>query len=128
MNLRKYIFTDNEKISDMLIAEGIPDKDMKYKEYETFVMEGDDIIKGFFTIKQEWGYPSIQHFCINREYRSAKMARELAKAMKNTIKDKGFSNLILHSKSNVLDKFISYYFKKKPYSIEGITTFYFVSL
>lgn len=128
INLRLYNDKDDKQLSDMLIVEGIPDKDMRYKEYETYVMEEDGIIEGFFTIKKEHGCPSIQHFCIDKKHRSPMLARKLARFMKDTVENKGFRNLILHSKNEILDKFIEYYFKKKPYAVNGINKFYFVEV
>ncbi|MBU2062331.1 MAG: hypothetical protein KKH44_10845 [Bacteroidetes bacterium] len=126
--IRLYQDKDDAELENMLITEGIPTIEMAYKQYKTFIFEEDKHIKGFFTIKREWGYPSIQHFCVNRKNRSPLMARKIAKAMKITIKEMGFNRAILHSKNNITDKFISYFFKKQPYAIKNITTFFFVEV
>jgi len=126
--IRPYEDKDNKEIEEMLIQEGIPDIEMRFRNYDTFVLEEDGEIKGFFTIKKEWGVPSIQHFCVNRKFRSTEMARKLAKAMKETVKSMGSSKLILHSKSEKLDKCIKYYFKKNPYAVRNDTAFFFVEV
>jgi predicted GNAT family acetyltransferase len=126
--IRKYQNKDYIEVFDMLITEGIPECDMRFREYDTYVIERDGVIRAFFTFKHEPGCLSVQHFCVSRSYRSAGMARELVKAMVKTANLQGVAELILHSKRNLTDTFIQYYFKTKPYAIEGITTFYCVSL
>lgn len=128
--IRRYEEKDSSQIEDMLITEGIPDIEMAFKNHETFVMEEDGEVKGFFTIKQEHGYPSVQHFCIDRSYREGNIniGRGLMKELKNTVKGMGVNKMILHSESEVVDKFISYYFKKKPYAFRKDVTFYFVEV
>lgn len=126
--IRKYQNKDYIELFDMLITEGIPERDMRFKEHETYVIEYDGVIRAFFTFKHEHGCLSVQHFCVSRSFRSARMARELVKEMVNTAKLQGVAELILHSKRNYIDKFIQHYFKVKPYAVEGITSFYHVSL
>jgi predicted GNAT family acetyltransferase len=126
--LRKYQSKDYIELKHLLITEGIPERDMEIKERETYVIEDEGIIKAFFTFKQEHGCLSVQHFCVSRSYRSAGMARRLVKELVRKAKELHFKTIILHSKRSLTDTFIQYYFKTKPYAVEGITTFYWVEL
>jgi len=122
--LRKYNDDDYDILCQMLTVEGIGESEMRFDRYDTFIIED----KGFFTLRREHGCLSVQHFCVDRKYRSAKMARELIKAMVNKVREYGIKGLILHSKSNFVDTFIRHYFKAKPYAIDGVTAYYYVEV
>ena len=113
----------------MLSQEDINESEMGFSMYDTYIMTADNNILGFFTLKTEWGYPSLLHFCVDRKYRSPKVSRELLKELKRIIRDKGFTEMILHSKKSYLDRCIQYYFKKKPYAVTNdLTTYYFITI
>jgi hypothetical protein len=121
---RLYNDNDYDMLCKMLTEEGIGESEMRFDRYDTFIVDN----KGFFTLRREHGCLSVQHFCVGRKYRSAKVARELVKAMVDKVKEYGIKGLILHSKSNFVDKFIKHYFKKQPYAIDGITAYYYVEV
>lgn len=115
--LRPYRDSDNETITAMLTAEGIEQDRMRHKHFETHVLENGEIL-GFFTIREERGVPSLQHFCIKKKYRSNKNARLLAKFFKAVVMRKGSLFAIVHAVRNkpCLKRLIEFYFKAKPYA------------
>jgi len=110
----------------MLEVEGINKQGMMHNEYETFVLDEDGVIKGFFTIKEEHGFPSLQHLVIDRKYRSPSIAREIHKMLRAMIKIKGFKKAIVHAKKEYQRTIIEYCFKVKPYSIEKNKTAWYL--
>ena len=56
---------DKEILIKALRIEGISQDKMVFEKYPTFVMENGHKILGFFTIKAEWGFPSLQLYVDN---------------------------------------------------------------
>lgn len=103
----------------MLAIEGLPENEHGFDYWDTHILtDEDNNTKGFFTLKKDWGIPSLLHFCVEREFRNAKTARALIKEVVNTVKKLSYNQMIIHSKSEFLDKFINYYFKRMPYAVD----------
>lgn len=127
--IRRYEEKDDRELKEMLAVEGINEDEMFYKnpEADTFVLDKNGI-KGFFTIRKTYGFPSLQHFATKRQFRSASLARELAGGLKLIIKLNGLKKMIIHAKEGYLRKVVEYYFKAKPYSVKGETSWYIVEV
>ena len=119
---------DKEAIIDMLATEGIPRDEMVFEQCLTYIMKDQGETIGFFSIRQEHGLPSLQHFCVNRAHRSAKNARLLVKAFEYIIREMGFRKAILHGCQYYVKKLIEYYFKCKPYAFKGERAYYLVEV
>ena len=128
--IRSYENKDHDEIENMLIKEGIPDKEQCFAldGFDTYILEDNNEIKGFFTIKHEKEGVSLQHLCIARQFRNVRNARELMRGVKETVKNMGHNHFIIHPEEDYLDKMAMYYLKKKPYAIIGRRSFYFVEV
>jgi len=129
--LRRYIYNDREILDEMLLTEGLLESELPqkgYESYDTFVLDDDGMIKGFFSIKNEWGFPSLEYFCTKREYRSPELARELTRAFTGVIKINGFKKAIVHATKEQIGKYIEYYWKTKPYAYKNDTAWYLVEV
>jgi hypothetical protein len=129
--IRPYTPLDRKEVEDMLITEGVPDIGMCFNldGFTTFILEEEGRMVGFFTIatlKVEKEYPSLQHFCVRRSMRNATNARKLIRGVRQEVKNMGCKNYIVHPHTEALDKIATHYFKKKPYAVQGIRTYYFV--
>lgn len=128
--IRPYKITkDSLALMRILEAEGVKREAHRYIEYPTYVYD-DGGIQGFFTFRMEQGFPALIHFCTDREHRSPALARKLIKAFVEKVKEGNFVGAIIHVKQGkgYLDKFVQYYFKKKPYATKDGFNFYFVKV
>ncbi len=128
--LRRYEEKDDPQLREMLLEEGLNDDNMVYgdRDKDTFVIEDNGIIKAFFTIKREHDFPSLQHFCSVREYRTPALARELVKSFAQTIRMNGFKKALVHATNERTKTFIEYFWKAKPYSIKDGRNWYLVEV
>ncbi len=128
--IRRYKTTDIEILKEMLLAEGLKEDDMVYgdKDKDTFVIEDNGIVKAFFTIKCEHGFPSLQHFSSVRKYRTPALARKLVKAVEFVIKKNMFKKMIIHAKDEIIKKFIEYYWKTGPYCYKDNRYWYLIDI
>ncbi len=130
--IRPYKSKDKQIILDMIGWPEIVDGRVEAVYFhvdETYVWEDDGTVKGFYTIRNQHGYPSIIHFFIRKEHRNPDTARMLIKDFKNRIRQRGYNRAFLHSCKRNLDKLIQYYFKVKPYAVKhegGKTTNYYL--
>lgn|SRR5574343_85153 len=116
-------------LKKMLAAEDIPCSETSFMDNPTFICENDNgKIIGFFTIGEEHGFPSIRHFCVSREYRSAVNARILAKEMVEVLKKIKPMKILAHAKKEYLQKIIEYYFKAKPYAVADDYNYYLIEV
>ena len=116
--MRKYIESDKERLTKMLKSEGI--KNMGFEKHTTWVTD-----EGFFTIREEHGFPYLIHFYVDKDKRSINSARKLIKSVRSVVRT---GKMLIHSKKSYLDKFIQYYFKVKPYARENSYNFYLVEV
>ena len=130
MIFRSYTGSDDEAIKSMLNKEGIIEEDMAFGQYPTYILEDKDEPIGFITIKEEHGYPSLQHLCVRADRRMITPARLLIKMFRYIGRLWGGKKGIIHIKhdSARLKKLIEYYFKVKPYATENERYWYFVNL
>ena len=129
--LRRYRHNDREILDEMLLTEGLLETELPqkgYESYDTFVLDDDGKVKGFFSIKNEWGFPSIEYFCAKREYRSPALARELTRAFTWVIKINRFPKAIIHATKAPIRKCIEYYWKIKPYAFKNDKAWYLVEV
>jgi hypothetical protein len=124
--------SDDPVLYRLLAGEGYAADKMGYANFETWVLEEDGIIKGFFTLRRAHGLPYLDHFCVAPPYR-ARLGAEtpyvgwrLLRALKEKIRAHTRGPLILNSKTG--DKFteriISRVFKAKQYAQENGVSFY----
>ena len=90
----------------MLLMEGTLPSEMKFDGIPTWVLWDHEATKGFFTVDQDNDKASLVHFVTHRKYRSPSLARELVRNMTAVVRWAGFNNLVIHSKSEALDKCI----------------------
>lgn len=128
--IKPYTPFDRKEIEDMLIIEGIPDTYMclDREGYVTYIMEEHGDMVGFFTIQIEEGILSLQHFCVKRSFRNATNARKLIRGVMTVIKDMGYTKFVIHPEKDYLDKICQHYFRKRPYAIQGVKSYYFVEV
>lgn len=117
--VRPYETDDGKSLGEMLLAEGIKPDEMGFVDNETYVYE-DDGIKGFYTYKIEHEvFPHLKHFCVTRDSRNGKIARELIKDFRQRLKAQGYRKAIVHAKDESLEKIIGWFFRVKPYREEN---------
>jgi len=63
--IRQCLGRDREMIRAMLLKEGLSPSEMAFDAsgHETWVMEEDGGVAGFFTLREEHGLPYVVHFC-----------------------------------------------------------------
>lgn len=129
LTLRRYKETDDAELKEMLKAEDVKEEDMSYDNLETYILEDDEIL-GFFSIKTEWDFPSLQHFVIKQNNRSPKVARALIRFFVAIIKLKGIKKAIIHVSENkkYLNKFVRYFFRVQPYAFRDDRNWYLVTI
>lgn len=129
MRLRLYKETDDTELKEMLAVEGVEREEMSYNKLQTYVLEDKEIL-GFFSIKTEWDFPSLQHFIIKQNHRSPKIARALIRFFVAIIRLKGLKKAIIHVSEDkrYLNKFVRYYFHVKPYSFRDDRNWYLVNI
>jgi hypothetical protein len=98
----------------MLASEGIPPDRMQHEAFPTFVAMEDDRIVGFFTLRIEHNFPSLQHFCVIPDRRDGRVSRAMMRAIKTLI---GPSKLIVHvvQGKEWMKRLVEGYFGVKPY-------------
>lgn len=117
--IRPFNFHDIPVLEKMLADEGLPASEMGIKQGLTYVLEDYKKVKGFFTFKAPFEKQLyLVHFCTAKEYRSMKLARDLAKGLINTVRGLKVTHFILNCpKANKgLKTIMKYYFKKDFYS------------
>ena len=83
--MRCFVQEDFNVLALMLNKKGIEPDEMGFSEEraQTFVMDEDGEIKGFFTLRKEHGLPYVVHFVSDKGY-GLKLGSELKKALKAT--------------------------------------------
>ena len=126
-------FVRNEdffELMKMLKMEGLLDSEMDFYKHETWVMNRNKGIAGFFTLRHEHGIPYLSHFCVKRDARCHSLARRLVSAFKNVVRDKGFHRAIINVPcgNEYLKKLVSVYFKTTPYATNDGLEFFLVGV
>jgi hypothetical protein len=112
--IRPYRPDDDELIEDMLASEDIGAKRMCHKLYDTYCVEHDGELVGFFTMREEQGFPALQHFYVVPSHRKGIVSREMMRAIKEMV---GGSKVIVHVERHRgwLRTLIENYFRTVPY-------------
>ena len=128
--IRPYQRSDDFVIRSILESEGLKQDQMEHDKRETWVMEQDKEISGFFTIREEHGLPYLLHFCTKREKRCHSVARRLVLEFKRVVRNKGFHRAIINVPcgNEYLKKLVSVYFKTTPYATNDGLEFFLVGV
>jgi hypothetical protein len=99
-------------------------------DFDTFIIEENGDQVAFFTMSEQHNLPYVKHFYTSRKHRNAKTARFLARSVNKYAKSKGAERIIFHTGKcrKGIQKVIEYYFKTKPYSIDGTNNYYCVGV
>lgn len=123
MPYRDYTKDDYTLIHDMLREEDVPVMRMMFdqKGFYTKVVEDEKGMLGFFTFTTSHGFPLLQHFCVGKEMRSPKSARDLVKAFCYAcVHEMNSTKAIISSPVNgITGKFVKYYFGELPYATQN---------
>lgn len=125
LSFRPYEDTDDEAIKAMLAEEGVPENGMQYKTFPTCCVEEEEKLIGFFTIRHEWGFPSLQHFYVVPGKRDGKASRQMMQQVWRLI---GNRQMIVHAviEKEWIKRLIEGYFRKQPYGVANGKHWYLV--
>lgn len=122
--IRPYTEDDFKYIYLALKNEGLTEEEMSFEDDQVFIM---DI--GFFSFKERDEYPELMHFCVDKDKRSMKSARQLLKAFRNIMLFKGYSFFIATApKDKPYIKRLLEYLKGKYYTSGKTEDYYIVPL
>lgn len=112
--IRPFKEEDDAPLSAMLESEGIDVHRRQHKTFDTYCVEEKGEIIGFFTLREEWGIPSLQHFYVIPSRRDGKTSREMMRVIKRLTEG---NRLIIHAVKGKewLKKLIEGYFRASPY-------------
>lgn len=115
---------DNKILSDWLKSENLEDEQMGFEKHETYIMEKDSEPVGFYTFRNECGYPYLVHFYLAKACRGYKMALRLINSFVSTVGNKFIVNV--PEDNEHLNALVSKYFCVKHYAINEKHKFYLV--
>lgn len=116
--MRPYRPADHAALAAMLEAEGLRPEEMDFLARETWVLEENNEIKGFFAVRPEYGFPYLIHFCVARGHREHSRARRLVRAFKDLVRRKRSKYCLINipSENGYLERLVTLYFRCKPYA------------
>jgi hypothetical protein len=125
--IRAYQKTDVDALAAMLASEGIEADRMQHGHFSTYCAEKNGEIVGFFTLRKEWGIPSLQHFYVVPSRRDGKVSREMMKAIKRMVCG---NRIIVHAVKGKewLKRLIEGYFRATPYGETNDKYWYLVEV
>lgn len=111
----------------MLGSEGIETDRMQHGHFKTYCAEENGVIVGFFTLRKEWGIPSLQHFYVVPSHRDGKVSRQMMRAIRRQM---GSSSLIVHvvKGKDWLKRLVEGYFRATPYGETSDKYWYLVEV
>ncbi len=119
-NIRPYHVDDGKHLGEMLLMEGLKPDDMGFATWDTYVYD-DGELKGFYTYKINNGFPYLVHLCVDREYRTASIARALIGDFKKRVKTRFIINAPEGTK---VDRVVKRYLNAEPYANKDKHNFY----
>lgn len=120
---------DFGEIRDMLAVEGYTDDEMDFINCLT-VVDDDNGVRGFYSVRMEKGLPYLVHFCTKRGRRAYALAVGLVRAFKRTVKSFGFGRAVIGvpTGNEYLKRLASRYFRTVPYSADAETEYFYVEV
>jgi hypothetical protein len=114
MTLRSFEPKDDDAVTAMLAMEGIDLEKMQHHTWATCCAEENGEVIGFFTIRHEWGIPSLQHFCVHPLHRNGKVSRAMMRRVKELVG--GQMIVSIYKGADWIKKLVESYFRTKPYA------------
>jgi hypothetical protein len=123
---------DHDVLKSLLSGEGYSLEEMGFSRYETWVLDEDGVVKGFFTLRRIVGLPYVEHFCVAPTFRAGPGAEtpyvgwRMLRELKKLLTARGARAAILNSKNDdpFVSRIIGTVFKAEPYAhAEGLSFF-----
>lgn len=129
--IRPYRYEDYPVLKDMLLNEQCEHNYIAGVNCETFVMEKDNTVAGFYTFTLSRGFPYLVHFLVDKTRTTYKDTLRLSKSVKTWVREHGFRKAITNvpiidgkEKEDNL-RFVRFY-KGKKYAQDNLLAYYMI--
>lgn len=119
---------DFRDLAWMLVHEDEGEGALNLTPANTFIVEDEKGIIGFFMMIIEQGLPSLRYFVVKKNRRSMKTSRAMIKKYQEFVRNRGFKASFIVVKKKYLKRVVEYYFKRKPYATKDNMYFYLVEV
>lgn len=125
---------DRPTLAAWLASEGLGPDDFGFDDHETFVLEHEGKLQGFYTLRVEWGCLYLQHLFVSPDSRMGRGAKPpyagtvLFKHLQGVLRARKprYAIFSAPSENEFVKKCIQKYFRARPYT-QGEGLSYFVS-